>query len=107
MGGLYALTLLAHLTALRTKTFALLVVAFLLFAGDVQVNRTLQRPINRSIRLADVGAHSASSVYGMERSLFHALHLRQLLAISAFGVLCIAGMLPHSRPVDRHEMRVA
>lgn len=98
IGIFYLLTLLALLTAVRTKTFALIVVAFLLSAADVQINRTLQRPVNRSIGLADVGAHSSSSVYGMERQLFHALHLRQLCSISAFGVLCIAAMLPHRSP---------
>ena len=99
VGVLFVLTLLAHGTAVRTKTFALIALASVLFAMDVEVNRRLQRPVNRSIALADVGAHSSSSVYGMERQLFHALHLRQLCSISAFGVLCIAGMLPHRRPV--------
>ncbi len=98
IGVLYVLTLLCLATAVRTKTFALVVLAFVLSAADVQVNRTLQRPVNRSIGLADVGAHSSSSVYGMERQLFHALHLRQLCSISAFGVLCVAAMLPHRSP---------
>ena len=100
IGVLYVLTLLALATAVRTKTFALIVLAFAFSAADVQTNRKLQRPVNHSINLADVGAHSSSSVYGMERQLFHALHLRQLFSISAFGLLCIAAMLPHRSPGD-------
>lgn len=98
IGVLYLLTLLALSTAVRTKTFVLICIAFALSAADVQVARTLQRPVNRSLRLADVGEHSSSSVYSMERQLFHALHLRQLFSIGAFGVLCIAAMLPHKSP---------
>ena len=100
IGILYLLTLLALSTALRTKTFALIALAFVLSAADVEVARLLQRPVNRSIRLADVGAHSPGSVYSMERQLFHALHLRQLCSLSAFGLLCIAAMLPHRSPAD-------
>lgn len=98
VGGLYVLTLAALVFAVRTKTFVLICAAFLLSAADVQIARTLQRPVNRSIRLADVGEHSTESVYGMERQLFHALHLRQLCSIGAFSLLCIAAMLPHSSP---------
>ena len=98
IGVLYLLTLLCFATAVRTKTFVLIVLACAFSVADLQVNRTLQRPVNRSISLADVGTHSAASVYGMERQLFHALHLRQLFSISAFGLLCIAAMLPHSSP---------
>lgn len=100
IGVLYVLTLLSLATAVRTKTFLLIALASVFSAADLQINRTLQRPVNRSIRLADVGAHSSSSVYSMERQLFHALHLRQLCSVSAFGVLCIAAMLPHRRPSE-------
>lgn len=96
VGILYVLTAGFMLTMWRSKTFALIAVAFLLSAADVQVNRTMQRPVNREIRLADVGTHAPSAVYAMERRLFHALHLRQTLSIGAFGVLCIAAMLPHA-----------
>ncbi|WP_419804679.1 hypothetical protein [Terriglobus sp.] len=98
IGIFYVLTLLSLATAVRTKTFALIAIAFVLSAVDVEVNRELQRPVNRSIQLADVGAHSSSSVYTMEHQLFRALHLRQLCSVSAFGLLCIAAMLPHSSP---------
>lgn len=98
VGVLYLFTMLCFVTAIRTKTFALLVLALLFSLGDLQVNRTLQRPVNRSINLADVGTHSAVSVYDMERQLFHALHLRQFFSITAFGLLCIAAMLPHRSP---------
>ena len=98
IGAFYLLTLLALATAVRTKTFTLIALAAVLSAADLQVNRTLQRPVNRSIRLADVGAHSSTSVYSMEHQLFHALHLRQLCSVSAFGLLCIAAMLPHRSP---------
>ncbi len=102
VGIMYVLTIGSMLILWRSKTFALIALAFLLSAAEVEVNRTLQRPVNRAIRLADVGTHSPSSVYEMERQLFHALHLRQMLAIGAFGVLCIAAMLPHApRPRTR------
>ena len=107
VGVLYVLTLLSMATAVRTKTFALVVLAFAFSASDVEINRTLQRPVNRSIRLADVGVHSASSVYGMERQLFHALHLRQMCSITAFGLLCIAAMLPHRKPEPPEQEVVA
>lgn len=106
-GILYLFTLGSLLTAIRSKTFVLIVLAFVCSAADVQINRTLQRPVNRSIRLADVGAHSSASAYEMERQLFHALHLRQLCSIGAFGILCIAAMLPHSSPAVSNPKRVA
>ncbi len=95
LGGLYLLTLPAFLPLLRTKTFALLLCALLVSAAEVEVNRTLQRPVNRGIRLSDTGNHSAASIYTMERQLFHALHLRQALSLTALGLLTIAAMLPH------------
>ncbi len=102
LGGLYLLTLVSLLPHLRaplrtrglTRTFIVFCVALLLSAAEVGVNRTLQRPVNRSIRLADVGTHSASSVYSMEQQVFHALHIRQSLSVAAFGLLIIAAMLP-------------
>ncbi len=100
LGGLYLLTFAALLPCLRTPraeythSSLLLIVALLFSAAEVWVNRTLQRPVNRSIRLSDVGTHSAASVYGMEQQIFHALHLRQALSIAAFGVLIVAAMLP-------------
>ncbi|GAA3754881.1 DUF1772 domain-containing protein [Terriglobus aquaticus] len=107
IGVLYLLTLLCFATAVRTKTFAFIALACVFSIADLQINRTLQRPVNRSIRLADVGAHSSASVYGMERQLFHALHLRQFCSIGAFGLLCVAAMLPHRRPSDSTPDMVA
>lgn len=91
----YLATVAAMLPLRRSRTFVFLLLALFVSLAEVQVSRTLQRPVNRSIRLADVGNHSAGSIYTMERQLFHALHLRQALAITAFGLLCIAVTLPH------------
>ncbi len=94
LGALYLFTLLALLALLRTRTFLLLSLALLCSAAEVGVSRYMQRPINRTIRLADVGSHSAASVYGMEREVFHALHLRQAFSITAFGLLIVTVLLP-------------
>ncbi len=100
LGGLYLLTFVALLITFpisgrtRQRTAVLLCLAFVCSAAEVGVNRTLQRPVNRSIRLADVGTHSAASVYSMERQVFHAVHRRQALSAAAFGLLIIAAMLP-------------
>lgn len=102
LGGLYLFTFVATLmnrdaggrSRQRTRAFVLLCIAFLCSAAEVGVNRTLQRPVNRSIRLADVGTHSAASVYGMEQQVFHAVHLRQALSTAAFGLLILSAMLP-------------
>ncbi len=95
LGAFYLVTLAAMLPLRRTRTFLLLAMALLLSAAEVQVNRTEQRPINRAIRLADTGNHTASSIYSMERQLFHALHLRQAFSTAAFALLCLTVMLPH------------
>ena len=102
LGGLYLFTLVTLLTSRRagarnrqrTRASILLCVAFLCSAAEIGVNRTLQRSVNRSIRLADVGTHSAASVYSMEQQVFRAVHLRQALSAAAFGLLIIAAMLP-------------
>ncbi len=95
LGFFYLGTVATMLPLRRTRTFLLLLLALLISAAEVQVSRTLQRPVNRSIRLADVGNHAAASIYTMERQLFRALHLRQALATTAFGLLCVVAMLPH------------
>ena len=99
LGALYLLTFGSLATHLRSPSraqrcmFLLVGAAFLCSAAEVGVNRGLQRPVNRSIRLADVGTHSAASVYGMERQVFRAIHVRQVLSASAFGLLIAAVML--------------